>query len=394
MTRFLYNLAIPEGTTLSQSQRQRQRLLAEGTLSPGSPAVESISADPGERLLSGRVRGRLAAVTAAEFEELFANDSLGPVPLFEPSDRDHADRFVGLEDVQVEPAHPTEQRVQTFDGSLRAVGSRRSHFRALRTNPTTESNPFGSAGSAEVGVNYRASRLRWFDPEGGGLIDATVQRTVSGEHDKISIVDATQPSFGRPVLIYDLPHRYGWRTDARVWDSRAGDKILTESNGTSSPTVGSATVGSSQVGSGSTTAVRWQRVFAPGHDFEEGVPVVESDRLRLRFDDRLRAYRWDASDEQYEQIQLGQSAWRLIDQSIERIGGARVDGQAEFNDGTSTHALNWSVKRGRETVLLTNPPNEGAMPAGLVTRLDPIAATSDEDPASSLDVVPRSEVGR
>lgn len=393
--KYLYNLVIPEGAQLTQTQRQVRQLLSQGTLSPGTAAVESITADAGTKTLTGRVTGEYAELTAAEFEELFSQDDIEVVAFYAPgTDATHEDRYVALKDVSTEPAHPFETRVQRFDGSLTKVGTRASHRRALRANPTTESNPFGSDTTAEVGIPARASKVQWYDPNDASLTDATVQRTVTGEHDDIAIYDAAAPSISRPVLVYDVAYRHEWPVDVRVWDDRNGQKLAEEGGGDGA-TVGSDTVGSATVGNSPTTAVRWQRVFSADHDYQ-GTPIVETDRLRVEFDapQKLRAYRWDAGEEDYARVQLGATAWRLTDANIRRIGVERIDGQCKFSSGSSSHNLNVSLKRGYEDALWLNPDNEGSVPQGLIDRLDPIAATSDEDPAAVADVIERNEVDR
>jgi len=398
--RLLYNLAIPEQAQLSQSQRQARQLLTQGTLGTGPGAVEDISGDPPGQTLAGRVAGKHAELTAREFEELFSADAIEVVPIFERgADTSREDRWVALEDVDVNPAHPTDSRVQEFDGSLRTKGTRRSHWRVVLTNPTTEDNPLGSASNEEIALSGRARRVQWYDRSTGDLEDASEQRVIEGEHDRLAVYDATDPSFDGPTLIYDLAYRHEWPVDTRVWDDYGRSKLdeVTVSDGA---TVGSATVGSATVGTGvETTAVQWQRVYEPSHDYV-GRPVLENDILRLRPDGprgKLRVYRWNAADEHYDRVQLGGSDWRLIDWNTKRIGVERIDGQAEFEDQSNpgtTHNLNWSLKRGYGDVLWLNPDNEGSVPSGLTDRLDPIAHDSDQDPAAVADVIKRSEVDR
>ena len=398
--RLLYNLTVPQSAQLSQSQRQRRELLAQGVLSSGPAQVESISADASTRSLVGRARGRFADLIAREFEELFGNSAIQAVPYFERgADTGDVDGYYALENVSTEPAHPVEPRVQRFDGSLTKQGTRRSHLRIVRTASTTESNPFGSASTEEIGIPTRARTegripVRWYNESDGSLEAATVQRTVTGEHDDIDILDATEPSFDSPTLLYDVAYRHEWPVDVRVWDDRDGPKVY---RGDGAATVGNATVGDATV-NGDTEAVRWQRVFATEHDYS-GIPIVENDRLRLEWDEgyALRAYRWDTGTQGYDRVSLGSTDWRLLDVNIRRIGVERVDGQAEFRDEanpSTTHNLNWSSKRGYDDILWLNPDNEGSVPADLVTRLDPIAHDSGQDPAAVANVLERTEVDR
>jgi len=401
--RLLYNLAIPDQTFLSQSQQQVRQLLAQGTLAAGPGAVEDISGDPQTQTLAGRVVGRHAELTAEEFEELFDNDSIRAVPYFERGPQtSREDRYVALEDVTVNPAHPTDTRVQSFDGNLRTRGTRRSHWRTVETAVTTESNPFGSASTEEIAIPALAdvtAPVRWYNRDDGSLDDATVQATRAGEHDDLVVYDATEPSFGSPTLVYSVAYRHEWPVDCRVWDDYGRDKYDQET-ADDGDTVGSATVGSATVGTGvDTEAVQWQRVYASKHDYR-GRPVLENDILRLIPDEdagTLRVWEWNDADEHYDRVQLGTSSWRLLDWNTRRIGVERIDGQAEFEDQSnpgSTHNLNFSLKRGCQTVCWYNPANEGAVPSGLTGRLSPIANTSEQDPGAVADLIEGSEVDR
>jgi len=395
--RLLYNLAVPETAQADQRQQQAQQLLSEGILGSGPAAVEAISADAGSRTLVGQVSGPLAPLTADEFEELFGAGGIEVVPYFQRGpDTGSEDGYYALENVDVKPEHPADERIQRFDGSLERRGSRRSHRRSLLTNPTTEDNPFGSASTEEIGIPARASKVQWYNSADGSLEAATVQRTESGEHDDVDVYDATEPSFSAPTLVYDVAYRHEWPVDVRVWDTYGRSKY--RESVVDSTTVGTASVNSSMV-SETREAVQWQRVFTSDHDYRS-TPVLENDLLRLEFDEpgqKLRAYRWDDAEELYDRVQLGQSSWRLFDLDITRIGVERIDGQAEFEDTSNpgtTHNLNFSLKRGYTDALWLNPDNEGSIPGGLKTRLDPIAHDSDQDPAAIADVIERTELDR
>jgi len=394
----LYNLVIPQQAQLSQGARQQRQNVTEGTLQAGPATVTSIKSEPGEKTLVGRVSGRHAKLKADEFEELFSNSAIDVVPLFTPgSATSRRDRYVALENVSTEPAHPVDDRVQRFDGALANKGSKRSHRRAVATNPTTEDNPFESDSAEEIGIPARAQKVKWWDDTAGTLeSDPDPVRNVEGEHDRIEVYDATDSSIADPTLLYDVPYRYEWPVDVRVWDDY--DRSQEDTQTVGSTTVGSATVGSATV-SETRTALQWQRVFATDHDYS-GTPILENDLLRLVIDEaagRIKAHEWDSDDQYYRRIALGNSPWRLWDLNIRRIGVERVDAQVEFedlNDPGTTHNLNMSLKRGWESVLWTVPANEDPAPQGLVDRLAPIAATTEQDPAAQATLVERQEVDR
>lgn len=396
--RRLYRVTIPESLLQSRDPTQSRRIASEGVLQSDSPEVEGIAPNSGDLTIIGEMFGELVDVTAQELQELFASEAYSPIPVagkqgasvpesgyYEPSRG------------EVGPRDARERRVQNIRRlQMTHAGGRGAYWRAVRTNPTTEDNPFGSASTAEIAISARANKVRWFDDGAGTKTTeaATVQRTVEGERDPIDIYDATEPSFSSPTLIFDIPYHYEWRADARVWDPRGREKYLETS--TDSSQVGSTTAGAGSVGG--QTALQWQQVFVTSHDFDAPV-IVETDRLRLEFDEAgqtLRAYRWDDAEGIYEVVPLGTSDWRLFDIDLLTVSQARIDAQVEFEDTSAgsltTHNLNMSAKRGYDDALWLNPDNEGSVPSGLTDRLDPIAHDSDEDPAASMDIIKRSEV--
>lgn len=396
--RQLYVLAVPESAQIRNREGRRRNISTQGTVDASdTPAVEPIASDAETRTLDAQFLGAFAELTAAEFRELFTASGFGVVPYTRTGEAiDIEDGYYSLEQADRQPSTATTRRAQEFRGTLRKVGTKRSHWRSLATAPTTEDNPFGSASTEQVGISDRATKVRWFDEVDGSLENASATTTRTGEHDDIAIYDATDPSIADPTLIYRLDYRHEWRVDCRVFDDRDADRLSTQTD--SGDTVGSATVGSATVSS-STEALQWQRVFATDHDYR-GLPVLENDILRLRFDEprqRLEAYRWNADDKHYDAIQLGTSSWRLYDLDVRRIGPGRVDAQVEFENTSSagtTHNLNLSLKRGYRDGLWLNPDNEGSVPSALTDRLDPIAHDSDQDPGGVADVVERAKTDR
>lgn len=380
--RQLYVLPVPDNAQERSQSQQRRRQASSGALGDDAPAVESISPDAESRMLVGSYRGQFAELLAAQFEELFAASGYMEVPFYTRGDEQSADDgYYTLSDTTVQAEDPRDPRYQRFDGTITHVGSRGSHWRAVRTHPTTEDNPFGTGSTAEIGVSVDAAKVRWFDSVGGtGTIEAaTVQRTVTTEHGDVDVYDATEPSFDSPVLIFDVPYASEYPTDCRVWDDYDRSKTTT--------------IDGEEV-------VQWQRCFTTLHDFR-GTPLVENGRIRLEIDEaggELRAYEWDDANATYAQVSLGTSDWRLYDLSLTHIGQARVDAQVEFEDTSAssltTHNLDMSLKRGYQYPLWLNPANEGSVPQGLIDRLDPIAETVEVDPAAANDLLTRREVNR
>lgn len=393
--RYLYAIAIPEQALERPGGSQSGRVSSEGALTGDIPAVESVSQNAGDQRLVGLVAGQYADLTATEFEQLFGSSGIDAVPFFGDNPDPQLDGYYATEDISVDRPASARKELQQFDGRLKKRGSRRSHRRAIRTTPTTVDNPFGTATTEEIAIPTRADNALWFDDRGGTLAteSATVQRTVEGEHDRIDIYDATEPTFNQPALVYDVPYRHEWPVDVRIWDDRDNPKIVTTEE--SGEEIGTATVGTATIGS-ETQVVAWQRVYRSDHD-ANGTLTLENDRVRVRLDEsrgRLRPSRWDASDGQYNPVQLDPTSnWRFQRANIRYIGVEAVDAQLTFSDGTSTHRLNASLKRGYDDVQFTNPPNEGAVPSGLTDRLTAIADDSDRDPGASADIIPKEEIG-
>jgi len=395
-SRLLHAVAVPSDSQTESGSRQQNRVAKQGVLKTDVPSAESVSAQPGQVSIDGRLAGRFADIHAAMIDELLAS-SIPVIPYAGKDEQDSVDGYYAPETTSQNPPDPRQGRFQQFDGVLTPKGTRRSHWRAVRTNPQTVDNPFGAAPSPEIGLTTAANKVRWYDDVSGAIETPTVQRTVTGEHGRLNIYDASEPSFDSPALIYDLSLREEFKTDCVLWDDYNREKVYrVESDG---DTVGSATVGSATVNDADTLVEsQWQRVYLTDHEWQGNI-VLESDRLRLVIDqpkDDLRAYRYNADEGQYNLVQLGASDWRLFDVDITSIGLATIEAQLEFEGLTSgaTHNLNLSLIRGLEDAVWSVPSNEDSTPQGLIDRLDPIAATTDTVAVPEQDVVKRTEVDR
>lgn len=393
--KLIYSLVVPDQAQILDSDDRRREISSEGTLGDGQPSVTSISPEAETRKIQAQYIGQFAELSATEIRELFSASGISVVPYSSTDSSSLLEEgYYTLRESRNQPTRPSERRAQEFEGQLTKVGTRRSHWRTAETAPTTETNPFGTDSNQYLGLSTRAEKVQWYGRTTGTIEDATAVETRQGEHDELKIYDAQNSSISDPTLIYRIDYRQEWPTDPRVWDDRNQSKTLEVT--TSGDTVGSATVGSAAV-SETRDAVQWQRVFATDHEYV-GTPVFENDLLRLEMaeGDRIYAYEWNDTDTVYEVIQLGNSPWRLFDLDTLRIGTERIDAQLEFKDetGSTKHNLNMSLKRGWDTVLFTVPQNEDPAPQGLIDRLKPIAATTQEDPGEVGDVIKRSEVDR
>lgn len=391
----LHAVAIPSDSQTETGASRRKKLAKQGVLQSDVPSTETVAPQPGQRRISGQIRGRLAAMHARMIEELLSS-SIETVPYAAVGEAVDIDGYYAPEDIDVSRLDAREDRLQQFSGVLSPKGTRRSHWRAARTNPQTLDNPFGSDTAPEFGLTIRARKTRWYNSTDGTIVDATAQRTVDGEHDRLDIYDTDEPSFDGPILLYDIAYTDEYPTDCRVWDTYDRQKESEETDGTS--TVGSATIGDSLSTTTESIDAQWQRVYVTDHEWR-GDMVLETDRLRLVInqpEDDLRAYRWSDSNGQYTLVQLGQSDWRLYDVNLTDVGLAQLQAQFEFENLSSgaRHNLNGTLLRGFDDVIWTVPTNEWKTPSGLVDRLDPIAATTDKVPAPTVDVIKRTETDR
>lgn len=405
--RLLYVLAVPDDAQMNDQSQQRRKISKEGVVSGGQAPVEDISLSPNERTLKGSYRGKHAEDMAEEFEELFRADAIKSVPFYGLSldgtrERLPEDGYYALEDVTIGPADPRDETRSVFnwDGILIHKGSKKTHWRAVKTNTTDISadNPFSATGNgAKVYVPTTATKERWFDESDGSISSVGSNRTVvSGEF--IDVVETSVPSgMTTPILIYEMPYEDEGKGDTKVWDNRNRDKdpITRVSTAT---LVGDATVSGEDEGVTNT----WPRVFDPSHEFDGDI-VVENGVARLVFDEPNQdatAYQYDAANDVYSEVAWGDESdgtdWQLFDVDLIRTGDDRVNAQIlweEQGDG-SLAAVDFSLKRGFDTPVWTIPANEAGLPTGLKDKLGTFASPLEVDPVAEKTLVKREDVRR
>ena len=367
----LYAVPVVEAGQTRAEGVQSQQQAVQALLGADIGNVESIAPDPGERTVTVEFPDEYGAIRAAELAEL-ANSLSQPLPYHSDGQGSRDDGYVTASRAQVEPIDPRSKQFQRATLTLSEVGTPWSHWRAVRTNPQSVDNPFGSAGIVEVGVPAAASKVRWLDEETGTRSAATVQVTRSAKGGDVDVYDASAPSIDQPTLIYDIDLADTAFTDPRVWDDRGQ---------------GSVTDGQNRV--------QWQKVFATEHRYD-GQTVVENGLIRLFFNESaspgITAEDWDDGTSSWVSESLGSSSWELFDVDIRRIGTAIVSGRCEFTDGSSFHSLDFELARGFANVLWSNPPSEGTVPTGLTDLLSPIAEANGSTAAPRQSLVARDEV--
>lgn len=378
MTYRLYSKVITNGG-LSQNSSQQTRNVADVSVVTGGPSsVDSVSLQPGEKRLEGAYRGNRSDVLATEISELLASDVLKPIPFFDTAGTSSDDGYYLARTISSTPVQPQAAgAVHTFEGALKKTGTRRSHWRAASTTIASLSNDFGNSETPRVGIDTRAERPRWFDPEARTFEDASTVATRNAEFGDVDIYDPSSSTYSNPTLVYGLEYAHEGDVDCRVWDTRG----LTDREDANNYR-------------------QWRKVYDTRSEFTGDV-VIANGIVRLTLDESantITAETWDDGAGAWSSVSLGTSDWELFDVDLTRIGTARIDAQLTFRDPTASpttyYHLDARLSRGADAVLFTTPSRstQGATPSGLVTLLDPIASESIETPAVEAGLVRRKEV--
>lgn len=380
-----YRKDIPLSSQTLNKEQVKRDLASEGQLGGGGSTLESVSVDPRLLAVEATYRGYDAERMKSEFDELLNANLIGPIPFYglTPDNsyrQTPEDAYYVPESGHTQPADPrfgTSDGVWQVVGRMRRKGTPKSHWRSVKTNPTTVTNPFGSGTTAYIGVDSEATKIQWFNEETEAREAATLVATRNAEYGDVEVYDADASSYSTPTLIFDLAMAREGRVDVKIWDTRG--------NATPTETVNSETV------------LAWQRVFDADHFFE-GDAVLDNGLARLTFDEAnntLSAEEWNNGTGSWDSVALGATGaapnWQLRDLDITQVWTNRVEAQVDW-ENTSTgalHRIDMSLKRGYNWPLWMRPANGSATPAGLVTKLTPVAATSDNDPQESGGVVSR-----
>lgn len=368
------------GDTQSRAESNAKRNNAIAAALTDQPVVEGVGSDPGQQTFRGQFRGNDSEAMMTEVVELTENNApdYEAVPLYGNDTATDEDGYYSLSDVRPQQPRPTTRRFWTYTLGLRKKGTPKTHKRAVETaitalNTSPPTNPFGTNDTVEVAIPNASSKVRWFDAENKSYEAASPTRTDETQFGSVDVFNTSSPTFTNPTLTYELALSEEGKTDLRVWDTK----------GSASRTSGGL--------------LKWQRVFDPGHNFT-GDAVVENGHLRLTFNESapsLSAEEWNETASDYDAVSLGASNEQLDDLDLERIGQQRVEAQVVFfnTSDSSRYHTEFDLKKGYNTTLITVPENEdaSAFPAGLDTKLSPIASGLDDDPAAVKTLVRREK---
>ncbi|WP_363463405.1 hypothetical protein [Halogeometricum borinquense] len=378
MKRRLYTLSTRDQWIVQLGNSDYRKTTSVSSVSNDDCALMSkpLSHKPGELrfefLLGGDGAGRLAA----QFSELLDSD-YGVIPFFGVGESTEYDGYYVAHSGQSEPLDATAAgSLQRVGAVLKEAGTRQSHWRSVEMNVSDTQNDITNnpAQSTAVGIPAAATLMRWFDPVADEVQPATPSATTATEFGDVALVAASDAPTDSSALIYDLPYVESGKTDVRVWDNRGVAKTDAEN------------------------VVQWDRVFVPDHDCV-GSPVVSNGAIRLTLDaaNGIAAERWVDGSAAWQDVELNDSDWSLVDADLVNVAPASMDSQLLFENSSSgvQHALNMRLGRGRTKVLFTNPSGEdNQTPSGLADYLRPIASDEVETTNASLNLRSRQEVRR
>lgn len=380
--RALYRQSVPKDTQLQNRGSGSRQVQTAGSVAQGGGVTESVAVNPSGQQLEIGLRGAGAARIIESYAELFDADGIEAVAFYGVDQRTPMDGYYALEGVESEPVIRGSGDGGSVVGRLRRKGTRKSHWRAVATNPY---NGYSSSLNqdqtrARITVPSAATQVRWMNADGETEAASPFTSGNGTEQGDIDVYDARTSSFetdsSNATMIYDLPYMETGKVDAKVWDTR-GFADKTDSDG----------------------VLQWQKVYRPDHVFE-GACVLDTTRLRLYLDDdnqTISAEEWGPLAETWNSVSLGASDWVVYDVDITAINQCRVDAQVRFsntddNDAIQFYSYDLVAHRGRNDIMFKDPPDEANVnPSNLDTLLSPIADEDSYDPQQVRTLVDRDK---
>lgn len=382
--RALYRQSVPKDTQLQARGQGSRRVQTSGSVAENSAGVtQGIAVNPqGQRLEVG-LKGAGAARIVESYAELFDAGGITSVAYYGTGQRTPTDGYYVLEGVESEPVIRGNGDGGNVVGRLRRKGSRKSHWRAVPTNPYSgyTSNLNDGFTRARVVVPSTATKVRWSNRDGATEEATAISAGVATEFGTVDIYDALDSSYesgtSNATLVYDLPYVHTGKHDAKVWDDR-GNASKTDADG----------------------VLQWQKVYRSDHVFE-GAAVVDTGRLRVYLDDEaqtITAEAWDSGTSSWSAVSLGTSDWVLYDTDIVGINQCRVDAQLEFSNTDGTDAIQFYrydtvAHRGKAGLMFKDPPDEDNVdPTDLDSLLSPIQGEDNTDPQQTRALRSRQDL--
>ena len=380
-------VVLPQPNAGVEAQTSRQTNLAEtGLLTTDVVDVEQLTNQAGDLSLSGRYRppyipaGRVQMV-ADEFESLIAG-SLGPLPLFDQNNPATAGKQTGfyeIADGSVSPAHPSQPDVQEWSISLSRVGSRGTHWRAVRTAPIDLTSAFNATSNRGeiLYLPQTARKQQWYDPETGTTTPASQDTTRDLRDVSVDGFNITNGPVDDSVLLYEVPYN----------DDVAGVYTFLQPPG----------VNFRYDDDGNRN---FEAIFHTGADISPttGTLVIDTRGCTLAINTAapvLKIREWDNSQDEYIELSPGPfpTNWSPLDVDIVDIGTHRVVADILFSNGTDTFALRVRLRFGATRPTFGPAPRESdPTPSELVNFLEPLHGGSETIAQPTRDVVARRDL--
>jgi hypothetical protein len=384
--RQLHYLPVPEDQENSQAQRQlRQQLASAGLLGTDRQTVERTASDAPDETIQAEFRYPLvpnddslrAEMLAAELREL-APSAKGPVALFRRGSEPLPEAgYYNVDRASADPASPGDRRAWTARAELTRAGTRKSHWRAVRTTVRDVDHPFGTATTKRIGVPTDAVRTRWLHPTDHTYERATSSTTLSTAFGDVARYEVSQPTnaTSEPTLIYDVPYSSDI-PGPRVYDTRGN---------------GNKTDGDD--------IRQWQAVHETQHDIEDEI-VFSSGKIRWRITQPDASETGTDTVEEWSsgswsQTSLTSSDFAPYDVDVIENTLQRVRAQVTFIDTNTLssqrfYTLEVAMELGDSNLHLFRPESQGtSVPSSLDSRYDAVAASTEKDVSTTRTLVSR-----
>jgi len=190
--KYLYTIPTPGQSQPAERTIAGKELSTKGAVDVSSAVVDAIASQATDLTLEGQYRwGRSTSVKlASELDEL-ADSSITEVPLFDDSDEFGRPGYYAIDEADVKPVHGNNRSAWQYRLSLKLEGTRRTHLRSVETSPAAIDQDVATPTSEEplVGIDARATLVRWYNPTSGALEAATPVDSVETEFGDVDRYD-------------------------------------------------------------------------------------------------------------------------------------------------------------------------------------------------------------
>jgi len=361
---------LPTDTTDTARGQIGSAIEQAGLLEEGGVAVENVATENVDYRKRGRIQygPTLSRKIADELDSL-SESTFTALRLYDPDDELGRRRgYYEVESIDVTAAQEGRDDAYEYDARLTKRGTYEDSVRTVATNIEDVDTPLATGSNAEIAVPAAATRPRWYS-QPAGPEPATVARTESSQYGDVAFFDPSATTIDNPTLIYRLPFESDGPTDVRVYDDRDRAKFATTASGDEVNV--------------------WTHAYHTGYQFD-GDPVVDTGRLRLRFDraaGEINVREWNDTASAWDPVNVTQGDYELEDWSLTEIGPERATVRVTLRDTTddTTTDVLLHADRGRARVLV-RPPEGKAITQPIADVFQNIGTddTTDANPEQGL----------